>query len=97
MVFLVVKLGEWLCCGISIWGVAAASENIVLRRVSSLKWDYRRRWGRCPLIAVIRFPTAAIMASAGVAVRFEIYLCLWKRVADTRAVRVFIFKIFHAW
>ena len=36
LVFLVVKFGEWRCGGISIWGVASASENIVLRRVSSL-------------------------------------------------------------
>ena len=50
-----------------------------------------------PLIAAIRFPAAKIMASSGVAVGFEIYLCLWKRVADTRVVRVFIIKIFHAW
>ena len=34
LVFLVVNFGEWRCGGISIWGVAAASENIVLRRVS---------------------------------------------------------------
>ena len=52
------------------------SENIVLRRVSSLWWDYWRRWGRWPLIAVMIFPAVAMMASAGVAVGFEIYLCL---------------------
>ena len=76
LVFLVVKLGEWRCCGISIWGVAAASENIVLRRVSSLKWYSWGRWGRWPLIALMRFPAAVMMASAGVAVGFERYLCL---------------------
>ena len=81
---LVVKRGERRCCGsvydpagggiygISIWGVAAASKNIVLRRVSSLKWDFWRRWGRWPLIAIIRFPAAAMMTSAVVAVGFEI-------------------------
>ena len=69
--FLVVRLGERRCCGKPIWGVVAASENIMLRRVSSLKWDSWRRWGRWPLIAVMRFPAAAIMASSGVAVRFE--------------------------
>ena len=36
LVFLVVNFGEWRCGGISIWGVSTASENIVLRRVSSL-------------------------------------------------------------
>ena len=36
LVFLVVKFGEWRCGGISILGVAAASENIMLGRVSSL-------------------------------------------------------------
>ena len=39
LVFLVVNFGEWQCDGISIWGVAAAPENIVLRRFSSLWWD----------------------------------------------------------
>ena len=39
----------------------------------------------CPLIAVIRFHAATIMALAGVVVGFEIYLCLWKTVADTLA------------
>ena len=70
-------------------GVAAASENIVMRRVSSLKWDSWRRWVRWPFIAVIRFPAAAIMASAVVAVGFERYLCLWNTVADTRVVCVY--------
>ena len=56
---------DWYRCGgISIWGVAAASENIVLRRVSSLWWDSWRRWGKWPLIAVMRFPDAAMIASA---------------------------------
>ena len=36
LVFLAVNVGEWSCGGISIWGVSTASENIVLRRVSSL-------------------------------------------------------------
>ena len=76
LVFLVVKFGEWRCGGISIWGVAAASENIVLRRVSSLWWDSWRRWGRWPLIALMILPAAAMIASAGVAVGFERYLCL---------------------
>ena len=40
------------------------------------------------LISVIRLPAAAMLASAGVAVRFEIYLCLWKTVANTRVSRV---------
>ena len=94
--FLVVRLGERRCCGKSIWGVVAASENIVLRRVSSLKWDSWRRWGRWLLIAVMRFPAAEMMASAGVAVGFERYLCLWKTVSDTRVDRVLIIQIFHA-
>ena len=82
---------------LNLGGVAAASENIVMRRVSSLKWDSWRRWGRWPFIAVMRFPAAEMMASAGVAVGFERYLCLWKTVADTRVSRVFIIQIFHAW
>ena len=57
-------------------GVAASSENIVLRHVSSIWWDSWRRCGRWPLIAVMRFPAAVMMESAGVAVGFEIYLCL---------------------
>ena len=36
LVFLFVNFGEWRCGGISFWGVAAAYENIVLKRVSSL-------------------------------------------------------------
>ena len=76
LVFLVVIFREWRCDVILIWGVAAASENIVLRRVSSLWWDSWGRWGKWPLIAVMRFPAADIMASAGVAVGFERYLCL---------------------
>ena len=44
------------------------SENIVLRRISSLNWDSWRRWGRLPFIAVISFTAAAMMASSGVAV-----------------------------
>ena len=36
LVFLFVNFEEWRCGGISILGVAAESENIVLRRVSSL-------------------------------------------------------------
>ena len=76
LVFLVVNFGEWRCGGISIWGVATASENILLRRFCSLWWDSWRRWGRWPLIAVMRFPAAAMMASAGVAVGFDRYLCL---------------------
>ena len=66
----VINSGEWRCGGISIWGVAAASENIVLRRLSSLWWDSWRRWGKWPLIAEMRFPAAAMIASAGVAVGF---------------------------
>ena len=88
--FLVVRLGERRCCGKSIWGVVAASENIVLRRVSSLKLDSWMRWGRLPLIAVIRFPAATMMASAGVGGEFERYLCLWKIVADTQVARLLI-------
>ena len=102
LVILVVKRGERRCCGcvgnltgggscgISIQGVAAESEKIVLRRVSSLKEDSWRRWGMWPLIAVTRSPAAAIMASSGVVVGFEIYLCLWKTVADTQVAWVFI-------
>ena len=78
-------------------GVPDASKKILLMHVSSLKRGSWRRWDMWPLIAAIRFPAAKIMASSGVAVGFEIYLCLWKRVADTRVVRVFIIKIFHAW
>ena len=51
--------------------MVAASENIVLRRLSSLRWYSWRQWGIWPLIAVIRFPAAAMMESAGVAVGFE--------------------------
>ena len=76
LVFLVVNFGEWRCGGISIWGVDPAYENILLRRVSSLWWDSWRQWGRWPLIAVMRFPAAAMMASTGVAVGFDRYLCL---------------------
>ena len=96
LVFLVVRLGERHCCGKSIWGVVSVSENIVLRRVNLLKWDYWRRWGRWPLIVVMRFPAAAMMTSAGVAVGFERYLCLWKTIADTRVAWVLIIQIFHA-
>ena len=84
------------CGGISIWGVAAASANILLRRVISLWWDSWRRWGKWPLIAVIRFPAAAMMESSRAAAGFEIYLCLWKTVADTWVAWVFIIQIFHA-
>ena len=105
---LVVKRGEWRyygcvgnlagggSCGISISGVDDASEKIVLRRVSSLKGDFWRPWDMWPLIAVIRFPDAEMMASAGVALGFEIHLCLWKTVAETRVARVFIIQILHA-
>ena len=48
------------------------------------------------LMDVIRFPAAKIMASSGVAVGFGIYLFLWKTVADTQVVRVFIIQIVHA-
>ena len=101
-VSLVVKRREWRCCGcvydpagggscgIQIWGVDAASENIVLRCVSSLKWYSWRRWGRWLLIY------AAVMASVREVIEFEIYLCLWKTVADTRVAQVFIIQIFHA-
>ena len=82
--------------GISIWEVAAGSENIMLRRVSALKWNSWRRWVRWPFIAVMRFPAAAMMALAGVAVGFERYLFLWKTVADTQVAQVFIIQIFHA-
>ena len=94
--FLVVKLGERRCCGESFWVVVAASENIVLRRVSSLKWDSWRRWGRWPLIAVMRLPAAAMMASAGVVVGLDMYLCLWETINDTQVARVLIIQIFHA-
>ena len=77
-------------------GVAAASENIVLRHVSSIWWDSWRRWGKWPLIAVMRFPAAAMMASAGVAVGFERYLRLLKTVAETRVAQVLIIQIFHS-
>ena len=76
--------------------MAAASENIVLRQVSSLWWDSWRQWGKWPLIAVMRLPYAAMMASAGVAVGFERYLCLLKTVADTRVAQVLIIQIFHS-
>ena len=56
----------------------AASENIVPRRVSSIWWDYWRRWGKWPLIDVMRFLAAAMMTLAGVAVGFERYLCFVK-------------------
>ena len=65
-------------------------------RVISLKGDSWRWWDMWPLIAVIRFPAAAMMELTGVAVRFEIYLCLWKTVADTRVARMFIIQILHA-
>ena len=76
--------------------MAAASENIVLRRVSSLKWYSWGRWGRWPLIAIMRLPAAEMMALSGVVVGFERYLCLWKTVADTQVARVLIIQIFHA-
>ena len=78
-------------------GVAAASDNIVMRRVSLLKGDSWRRLSMWPLIAVSRFPAAAMTASAGVTVGFEIYLCLWKAVDDTWVAQVFIIQIVHAW
>ena len=48
------------------------------------------------MITVIRFPNDAMMTSARVVFGFEIYLCLWKTVADTRVTRVLIIQIFHA-
>ena len=93
--FLVVRLEERHCCGKSIWGVVAVSENIVLRRFSSLIWDSWRQWDRWSFIAVMRFPAVAMITSAGVAVRFERYFCLWKTVADTRVAWVLIIQIFH--
>ena len=73
---LFVNFGDWRCSCISIWGVVAVSENIVLRRVSSLCWDSWRQWGMWHLIAEMIFPAAAMMELAGVAVGFERYLCL---------------------
>ena len=43
----------------------------------------------------MRFPDAEMIASAGVAVGFERYLCLWKTVGDTRVAQVLIIQIFH--
>ena len=71
LVLLVGNCGEWRCCGISICGVAATSQIILLRHVSSLWWDSWRRWGKWPLIAVMIFPAMAMMVSSSVAVGFE--------------------------
>ena len=72
--FLIVRLGERRCCGKSILGVVVASENIVLRRVNSLKWDSWRWWGRWPFIAVMRVPAALMMTSRRSGLK-DIYVC----------------------
>ena len=52
--------------------------------------------GKCPLIKLASLPAATMTASSGVTDGFEMYLCLWKTVADTRVHRVFDIQMIHA-
>ena len=75
---------------------AAASEKISRRRVRSASRDCCKLAGIFPFSAETRFPAAAITASAGVMFGFEMYLCLWKSVAETLVERLFNIQKVHA-
>ena len=77
-------------------GEAAASEKISLRRVRSASGDCCKLAGILTFSDKARFPAAAITASVGVMFRFEIYLCLWKAVAENLVARVFNIQKVHA-
>ena len=75
---------------------ADASEKISLRRVRSASGDFCKLAGILTFSPEARLPAAAITASAGVMFGFEIYLCLWKYVAETLVARVFNIQKVHA-
>ena len=54
------------------------------RRVSWLSKVSLSWCGIFPLIKLAILPAAAMTASSGVTDGFEMYLCLWKTIADTR-------------
>ena len=66
------------------------------RRVSSSS-EVSLSWcGMWPPMRVARLPAAAMMASLGVTNGLEMYLCLWKTVAETRVRRVSFIQMIHA-
>ena len=76
-------------------GEAAASEKISLRRVRSASGDCFKHTGIVPFSAKARLPATAITTSVGVAIGFEMYLCLWNTVAGTLVARVFNIQRVH--
>ena len=91
--FLLLLLG--ICCE-EVWRVAsvrglgvverkdgedAASDKISLRRVRSDSGDCCKHAVILPFVTEARLPAAAITASAGVTLGFEMYLCLWNTIA----------------
>ena len=58
-----------------------------LRRVKSSRDDSLRCWGILPLSAAAKLLAAAMTVSAAETEGFEMYLCLWKTVAETLVVR----------
>ena len=77
-------------------GEAAASEKISLRRVRSASGDCCKHAGIVPFSSEARLPAAAMLASSGVTLGFEIYLCLCNTVSDTLVARVFNIQNFHS-
>ena len=66
------------------------------RRVSWLS-EVSLSWcGKCPLIKLASLPAAAMTASSEVTDGFEMYLCLWKTVADTRVHQIFAIQMINA-
>ena len=76
--------GSWACLKNDPRQVSLLSEV-------SLSWC-----GIWPPMRVARLPAAAMMASSGVTDGLEMYLCLWKTVAETRVRRVPFIQMIHA-
>ena len=66
------------------------------RRVSSLSEVLLSWCGMWPLMRVASLTAAAMTESSGVTDGFDMYLCLWKTVADTRVKWVFVIQMIHA-
>ena len=77
-------------------GEDASSDKISLRRVRSARGDCCKHAGIVPFSGEARLPATAITTSVGVAIGFEMYLCLWNTVAGTLVARVFNIQKVHA-
>ena len=67
-----------------------------LRRVRSSMASLLRLLDQAPLMTEASLPAAAMTASAGVTAGFEMYLCLWKTVPDTRVARESVIHMVQA-